>query len=312
MKDSGVSMPGRQERLHVIGWALVVSVLWAAIEFMGSLLRGNPSMYQTVWVRYATHLAIMLVVLAPRHKTAMVRTGRLLPQLGRGLLMFGMPVCFIIGVRYLPVNDVWSVFWLSPLLAMVLGVLILRERPAWLAWLATGAAFAGVLVILQPTPAALAPASILPVGMALCFAMYLIASRLLCDEKIVTGLFYTALGALIPLSAGLPGFWAPLTARNLAVMAMIGLFGLLLLYGIEKALVAAPTELFAPFLLATPFWLSILEQLRHYRAITAPWTLAGGGIIFVALTGLLLYHARSSSAGAPHHRTGVPVTKELS
>ena len=274
-------------QVHAIGLIFAVTFLWVAIETIGSLLPAQVSPFEAVWMRYGVHLLVLLVFIGPRHAGRLWRTSRPGAQIGRGLLMLGMPVCFVLSARYMSVTSTWAVFWSAPLLALALAVLFLHERVGWLAWLATAAAFAGELIVLHPHHDLLAPAIVLPLGMALCFALYVLASRLLREEAMAPSLFYTAAAVFVPLSLVLPRFWRPLTATAGIELAAIGVLGLLLLYCLDKGLELAEVHAVAPFLLAVPLWGVGVDSV-FAGAPPGPRVLLGGVVIMGALAALLV------------------------
>lgn len=278
----------------------VVTLAWAAIEALGALLPDHPSGYQVVWMRYGFHLLALLVVFGPRHGRGLWRTHRLPLQLLRGLFMLGMSVAFVLSVRRLPVDGVWSAFWVAPLLALALAAIVLHERTGWGTWLAAIAAYAGVLVLLQPDHSLLSPAAVLPLGMAVCFALYVLACRLLRDEAILPSLFYTGLAVFLPLCVIMPRVWQPVSWATGVEVAVIGILGLLLLYCLDKALEMAPIAAVAPFLLAAPLWSALLESL-HPGAEVWSHLLLGGALLVGSLAALWVIQSRRPAADGVGH-----------
>lgn len=284
-------------QVRAISLIFAVTVLWVAIETIGSLLPAQVSPYETVWMRYGVHLLVLVAFIRPRHTNQLWRTHRPLPQLGRGLLMLGMPVCYILSTKYMSVTSTWAVFWSAPLLALALAALFLHETVGPMVWLATAVAFAGELIVLHPHHDLLSPAIVLPFGMALCFVAYLLASRLLRDEPMLPSLFYTAAAVFVPLSVTLPLFWRPLTWTAGIELAAIGVLGLLLLYCLDRGLELAEVNALAPFLLAAPLW-GIGVDSMFVESAPGPRVLLGSVIIVGALTVLLLGNRHKSVADA--------------
>lgn len=298
---STITAPRRRALLLL----LVVTLAWAAIEALGPLLPDHPSGYQVVWMRYGFHVLALLVVFGPRYRTRLWRTERLPLQLLRGLFMLGMSVAFVLSVRRLPVGGVWSVFWLAPLLALALAAFVLHERTGWGTWLAAIAAYAGVLILLQPDRALLSPAAALPLGMGICFALYMLTCRLLRDEAILPSLFYTGLAVFLPLCAIMPRVWRPVSWVTGAEVAVIGILGLLLLYCLDKALELVELGAAAPLLLAAPLWSAIFESM-HPGAHDLSRLILGGVILLGALAALWVVQNRRQAAGS----VGVPARRE--
>jgi drug/metabolite transporter (DMT)-like permease len=271
-------------RLKGIGYMCLAMVFWAVVESMARYLSRPYSSYQVVWTRYTTHLIFMLIVFGPRYRKRLVATPRFGWQIGRALMMLGMPACFVLAAGRMPHNAVMAVFLIAPLVIMVLAAPWLHERVGGAYWLFTLVAFGGMLVLLQPTGLTLT-GTLLAFGMALCFALYLLLSRRLRNESIVTGLFYTALGVWAPLSVGLPFFWRTPTLPDLAIMAAIGLLGLGALYTLDRAVELMPAMRAAPFIYLLPILLMAGGVLAGVMpgALLGSAIILGSGLVFVLL-----------------------------
>ncbi|MBZ0285290.1 MAG: DMT family transporter [Anaerolineae bacterium] len=243
------------------------SCVWALIEALGLYFISDHSPYQTIWVRYGAHLLFMFVALGPRYKTQLVRTNRLRLQIFRSLLMVGMPFFYITAIfNHMPSKDLYSVFWLSPLMVMGLAVLILGERVRLNRWIAALVAFAGVLIMLHPDRGVLSLQALLPFGMAFCFSLYRVLTRALRTENTFANLFYTAFGVWVVLSFLAPLFWAPLDLNTAIPMIVIGIIGYFGLYMIDKAYEAAPASVLAPFIYIEPIWGALFSFLLLHES----------------------------------------------
>src|SRR5512147_301335 len=111
-----------------------VSFLWGFLEVLVQHIPGGYSIYQIVWFRYATHLLFMLLVFAPRQGTKLIKTKRLGLQLSRSVMMLIMPISYVIATKYMSARDVLAVFWLLPVMIIILAIFLLRERVSWVYW----------------------------------------------------------------------------------------------------------------------------------------------------------------------------------
>ena len=269
--------------LQGIAWMAASSVLWTLIEALGRQVPRGYSPYQTVWVRYATHLVVMLAILGPWRGAELVRTRRPGLQILRSLLMLGMPVCFIVAVGRLSAAETWSIFWVSPVLVALLSRWWLGERSGLRHWAAAAAALLGASLILGTGPGALRGAAVLPLGMAACFSVYVVMTRAMREETTTATLFYTALFVLVPLSVGLPAFWHALRWEAALPMAAIGVAGLFGLLALDRALHLAPASVVAPFAALQAVWTLLLDHLLFGHRVGAAQfcgalALVGGGL----------------------------------
>jgi drug/metabolite transporter (DMT)-like permease len=228
------------------------AALWATMDGLATLLDSNQGAIDVVWMRYATHLAILMILFGPRRKAAIVQTVRPRLQIARGLLMLLMPLCFLAAIHATEPENVLSIFWISPILAMVFGIWLLRERVASRTWLIASGGWLGAVLLTRPAGFGNVLGIIPAFGMAGCLSLYLVMTRILRDESTLSNLFYTAACVLIPLSLIVPFFWNRPSPRDVAIMMAIGLIGLGALFGFDRATDLAPVSVVAPMLYIQP------------------------------------------------------------
>jgi len=274
-------------KLSGITYMCIASLFFAAVELLGGLIPPNYSPLQTVWTRYAVHIIFMLAIFGPRYRTDLVRTKLIRLQLFRPTFMIGMPIFFLLGIKAMPPENVWSIFWLSPLMIMAMSLILTDERGALRYWIATIGGFIGICAIFQPTISlSLKPSIIWPLGMAFCFSCYVLLTKNLHTEHTVTNVFYSALVVFLPWSLGLPYFWQRPTFYALIMMSAVGILGFCSLYFLDKAQQRAPMPLLAAFLYAEPVSLVVLTSTFQEHASLDMITL--GGILLVVSIGLIL------------------------
>lgn len=238
-----------------------VGFLWALMEIVTSYAAFEYSLYQIIWVRYATHLLFMAVVFGPRLGLKLIATQRLGLQLVRAVMMLIMPVSFIWAVQGMPAGNILSIFWLAPFMMIGLSTHFVKESASWPIWLLSLIGFGCVLILTRPNPSFTANGILLSVAMGLSFSLYVVMTRMLREESTLTNLFYTAVGVLVPLSFGLPSFWKPLTLQGGLLMALVGLLGFALLWVLDKALELSSAAMVAPFFYSEMFFIIVLRLL---------------------------------------------------
>jgi len=271
-------------------------LFWRLIEMLPASLSQPYSPFEIVWVRYGTHLLLMLCLWAPLNPARLVRTARPGLHVVRAVIMLGVPVAFVLARSRMPGDTVMSVFWIEPAVAMLLGAVWLGERVGRRHWLTAAALFVGVLMILRPSGALPRLSWVFPIAMAACFALYQVLTRVMREETTTARLFYTALGAWVPLSVGLPWFWTTPTLPDLGVMMSIGVLGFLFVAALDRAVDSAPVSTLAPFAVTQPLWGVVLHALLRGRTPTLE---AGVGIAVVLVAWLVFaWPGRASREGA--------------
>lgn len=283
---------------------LVFVGLWAAIETLAWQVLQHHSPYQVVWTRYGVHLLLMLLLFGWRQPMSLVRTRRPVFQVARSLLMLGMPAFWVMGMQAgLGGDEVMTVFWISPLLIVVLGRLFLHDEAPLSLWVAT--VVAGVGSLLTHELHAIHGIRLLayPLGMALCFSLYVVMTRSLRTEPTRVNLFYSALGVFLALTPVMPSLWVTPSAADLAVMVAVGVLGCLSLWALDRSTAAAPVSLGAPvaymqiaFTFAVFIGLGVLGHGLSTRRLALGLLLIVGAAIYVWMRGARL-RLRDSPAG---------------
>jgi drug/metabolite transporter (DMT)-like permease len=224
------------------------AALWAAIDALEGVLLQRYSLYQVLWARFAVHVTVMLAVWGWRQPRLLWATQRPAFQFARSLLMLGMGASWMLGMQAgLDSATLMCVFWLSPLLMLLLSWMIWRERISALLWIATVCAACGAFALHPPARLATVSSLIWPLAMALCFSLYVVMTRSLRTESTTSNLFYAALGVFLALTPVMPGLWVMPEPLDALVMCIIGVLGLGSLYALERMVAAAPISVSAPF-----------------------------------------------------------------
>ena len=127
---------------------------------------------------------------------------KLMVNLMRGAIMGTAVLLFFTALRYMPIADAIAVFFIEPFILTILSVLFLKEVVGWRRTLAMIAGFLGALLIVQPSYAVFGPVSLLPMGTALLFAIYLLITRKVAgDDNPLTMQFAAGVGGSITLFA---------------------------------------------------------------------------------------------------------------
>jgi drug/metabolite transporter (DMT)-like permease len=215
---------------------------WAAVEAMAAHLARAYSPYQVVFTRYVVHTGLVLAS-GWRAQPPPWHTRRLVTQVARSLLMVAMPACFVLATaRGVAPSATLALFWFSPLVVLALSAPLLGEAVPRRAWLVTALACAAAAAACRPAALPGAVRALLPAGMAVSFALYVVMTRGLRDERTRTNLLYTALGPALVLAPVMPRVWVMPSPRDLALMGGIGAVGLAALWALDRATAAAPVS----------------------------------------------------------------------
>jgi drug/metabolite transporter (DMT)-like permease len=256
-------------------------VMWVVTEIIVAVTFGRAyPIPQIVWLRYAFHLALMILILGLPYGFTFIRTRRPWLQLVRSLLMLVMPLSYALAIQQTRWSNVAAIFWMAPLLVMIMGAFA-GERAPRFAWITALLALLGVVVLYRPSLTTIGGAAVLmTLATAASFSGYIVLTRVLDrTEPMLTNLFHSALGVFIALSIPLVTFWVPISTRQMVGALLVAVCGWLTLWLLELGLRQDSPGRLAPFL----FVQALLEWgIRANRATLADIPRLGALFVVVA------------------------------
>jgi len=264
---------------------LLCTVLWSTAGVATRQLERADGLEIAFW-RSLFCAAFVVLVMVARHRGRWVAqiasTG--LPGLLSGLMWAVMFTCFMLGLARTTVANVLVVMAAAPLLAALLGLVVLRERVLPRTWVAIAIAAAGIVWMVRD---GLSTEGLS--GMAIAFAVpiasainIVLLKRIGARVDLVPAVL---LGALFSCLVTLPLAWplAQASAHDLAILAGLGVFQLAVpcMLMVRAARHLAPHEIALLGLLEVVLgplwaWLGAGEQ-------PSGATLQGGALVLAAL-----------------------------
>jgi drug/metabolite transporter (DMT)-like permease len=287
---------------HPLRGILLIMTAVAMFTVMDSMAKYLARFYPVpgiVWARYALHVAFLVLLLGPRLRGRLVRTERLGLQVLRGLVLAAASMFFFSALKFMPLAEASSITFVAPIVVTLASALLLKERIEPAKWIAVGAGFVGVLIIIRPGTGVFRAVALLPLGTAVCMAAYAILTRKLARvENPYTTLFYSGLVGAVVLAAVLPFAWVtPTTPLHIALLAAIGLIGggshLVLIRAYEHA----PASRLAPFSYTQLVWVLVLGYLV-FGDFPDRWALLGIAVIAASAIYLATHQRFAGSAPA--------------
>ena len=240
-----------------IGIVLVVcgTALFGCGESVVKLLARHYDTAQIVWGRYVFHAIVFLAIFARTGIADQMRTSRPWLQFSRSAILLLGTLLFFSALRYLALADAVAINFFAPLLVTAFSIPMLKEQVGIRRWIAILVGFAGVMVIIRPGLGVMHWAAILPLGTAVCYALYQVLTRMAGrTDHARTSLLWSAAVGTVVMSIVVPFRWTAPDLAGWAMMAATGcLFGLghyLLIKGLERA----PASVLSPFIYTQLIW----------------------------------------------------------
>lgn len=271
----------------MLGFCIVAPMGDATAKLLGS----RVPLVQLLFVRFALQaiLLVPLIALTGRHWRmsgpvfwfACLRT--VLHIMGIGMMFTAL--------RYLPLADAIAIAFVMPFFMLLLGWLVLGEEVGMRRLIACAVGFCGTLLVVKPSFAEVGWPALLPLGVAVNFALFMLVTRRIAKEtdpvglQAVNGVMAVVLlgPALAFIPADAPGFgWVAPDVTTWLLLFLIGALGttghLLMTWSLRYA----PSATLAPMqYLEIPFatligWLVFADLPDGLAALGIAITIAAG------------------------------------
>lgn len=277
-----------QKPLYALGLRLLATMVLATLVMVVKYtVEAGVSFPEVLFWRQVPSVVLILSWLALRGEVHRLKTARLPDHTRRALLgMTGMFFTFGAPVL-LPLAVATTLGFTTPVFAVILSALLLKEQVGPVRWLAVALGFAGVVVIAEPGHAAI-PAFGAAVGLGAGFMVALISIQvrdLGRTEEPLSIVFWFALISAPILALGLPFYASAHTPWQWFLLlggGVLGLVGQLLLtaslrYGQVASVIVMD---YSSLVWATLYgWLIWAELPPASTWLGAPLIIAAGAVI---------------------------------
>jgi drug/metabolite transporter (DMT)-like permease len=132
---------------------------------------------QVSTARYVVQSVVLLVVLFAFRIPFGWDRKRLPALFLAAALSLGSTFTFVAAIKVVPLAEALAIVFVEPFILLLIGRFIFRHEIGWRRLGAAIVGFIGVLMIIQPTFKEVGAVALLPLGTALCFALYMLEMR---------------------------------------------------------------------------------------------------------------------------------------
>lgn len=191
----------------LLGIALMLGfcILIPLGDAIAKLLAERVPVGQIVFVRFAAQ-ALILIPISVLLGLSLNIPARLLPHvLLRTLLQMAGITAMFNALRYLPLADAVAIAFVMPFIMLLLGKYVLGEEVGFRRLAACVVGFAGTLLVIQPSFAAVGLNALWPLAVAVIFALFMLVTRKIAKDTSPIPL--QAVSGVIASALMLPLFW---------------------------------------------------------------------------------------------------------
>ena len=233
------------------------AIIAPGIDVFGKLATGEFPSAQISLGRFVVQCLLLLPIVIWRKELRLLSRSEALLHGLRGFLIAMATMMFFSALRYLPITDAIAIFFVEPMIVVLLGAWLLGEPTGWRRYLACFVGFIGALFVIQPSFADVGWPALFPLGTAITFSLYLILTRKLALNTDPFAMqFYAGLAGGLTVAFFL--YWGEGTGSLMFDPVWPSLNGALLLLGVGVAATIshmllvfgfqrAPASVLAPF-----------------------------------------------------------------
>ncbi len=224
-------------------------------DAIAKLLGETISIGMLLGVRFSLQVLLLapLVLFAPQ-SLRMTRPIFKLTVIRTVLHILGIGAMFL-SLRFLPLADAVAIAFVMPFIMLILGKTVLNETVGAHRMVACGVGFIGTLLVIQPNFANVGAPALLPLFVAVDFALFMLVTRKIAKQvdpvslQFVSGII--AVTFLLPLLILAPDdwaathtYWPPTT--DIALLFLLGALGTMAHLLMTWSLRFAPSATLAP------------------------------------------------------------------
>jgi drug/metabolite transporter (DMT)-like permease len=222
----GHEMPASRIARGILFIMLAV-FLFACMNTLVKLLSARLESVQIVWARTLGHFIFILLLFAPRHGWAVMRSRAPGTQAARSLLQLSSTTLYFIALVTVPLAEATAISFLSPLFVTLLAAPLLGEAIKANRMAVVLVGFVGVLVVVRPGSDLFQWSSLLILGSSLCYATYQVLTRRVSGgDRAETSAIWSAMLGSGLMSLAVPFFWTtPDRLTDVLMLLVLGVFG---------------------------------------------------------------------------------------
>jgi drug/metabolite transporter (DMT)-like permease len=285
---------------------LAFCVLAPLGDSIAKLLGGDVSLGTLVFMRFAVQAVILIPIMWHSGAGFSLPKGTLHWTVLRTVLHIAGIGLMFSALRYLPLADALAIAFVMPFIMLLLGYFVMKEEVGKHRMAACAVGFVGTLLVIQPNFVAVGLPALLPLGVAVVFALFMMVTRKVAQQidaiklQAISGLQACVL--LLPVFAFSAHETTAFAGQTLAMLFSLGVIGTLAHLFMTWSLRFAPASTLAPMqYLEIPFgtaigWLVFADLPNGLAALGIYITIAAGIFVIIRERRLSLQAAKAPPA----------------
>ena len=154
-------------------------LLAPGMDVFAKLLTQTTSPGQVTLGRFLVQTMLLIPLVLTAGQWSAPRLVHVLAGFFLGIALVSINTAF----QVMPIVNAIAIFFVEPLVLTILSVVILGERIGWRRLIAVLVGLIGAMVVIRPNWAAFGPTAVLPLLAALCFAAYMLVTKVMAAGR---------------------------------------------------------------------------------------------------------------------------------
>lgn len=263
-------------------WMLGAIASFTSMAVAGREVSFELDTFEIMMFRSFVGVAVVVLIGALTGRLNAIGTSNLTLHGMRNIAHFTGQNLWFYAITVIPLAQVFALEFTTPLWAILLSAIFLKERLSWLSAVGAVLGFVGILLVARPGQTELSPGVITASLAAIGFAVTAVCTRKLTqDEPIISILFWLTVmqAGLGVVCAGFDGDIALPSGATLPWLLLIAAAGLFAHFCLTNALAIAPASVVMPFDFVRLPVVAVVGVLIYAEPFSLA-ILAGGALIF--------------------------------
>lgn len=282
IQTTAQNMP-RHKPLEGVAWMVGSGLAFVGVNAIVRALGTDLPAAQSAFIRYGFGVLFFLPMLPSLWRQGLP-SGAVPVLAWRGVVHTAAVVFWFFAMARIPLAHVTAIGYLSPVILLIAGAVILNEGLTRRRMLAVGLAVIGTLIVLRPGLEPVGIGHLGQIAAASCFAAsYLFAKKLSAfvpASVVVAMLTFTVTLGLLPLALW---DWRPVSGLHLAGLAVVAALATAGHYLMSRAFAVAPLAVTQPVTFLNLVWAALMGALLFGEPVDI-WVILGGGLIIGAIS----------------------------
>ena len=289
--------PATPRPLLGVGLMLAAMAILPFIDALAKFLgqQGMPIL-MVVWARALFGGVLTLPFALKAEGMRAFRPPRPLHHLARASLLFTATFLFFQALKHLPIADALAIFFINPLVVVVLSALVLKERVGPRRWAAVAVGFIGTMIIIRPGMVQMNPGTLYALGAGASLGAYFVMTRQIAgaaDAMVLT--FQTCAIGVVLMTPLVLANWQQPTPRQWLMFAALGGVATLAHVCITRAYENAEASLLAP-LAFTEIIMATVVGWWFFNDLPDRWTVLGVTVLITSAIYISLRERHTAAA----------------